>query len=140
MTTTAAPPSGTLYVDMDGVLLASDSSWESLLRLVKQRPLPLLLLPLWLRRGRPYLKRELARRAQLNPASLPFRPEVLDFLRQQKQAGRRIVLATASDKLVADAVANYLNLFDAVIATEGQVNLKAEEKRRAIEADSAGQP
>src|ERR1700722_5408267 len=138
MTTTAAPPSGTLYVDMDGVLLASDSNWESLLRLIKQRPLTLALLPIWLMQGRPYVKRQLCQRFELDPASLPYRPGVLEFIRRQRAAGRRVVLATASDRRMAEGVAHHLNLFDSIIATDGDLNLKGEQKRRAIEADAGG--
>lgn len=145
MTTTAAPTTdtpttGTLYVDMDGVLFASDSAWEAVLRLLKRQPLALLAAPFWLARGRAYFKHELIRRAQLRPSSLPFRREVLDLLQEQRRAGRRIVLATAADRLVADAVAQYLRGFDAVLASDGKTNLRGAAKRAAIEQDSAGAP
>ena len=43
--------------------------------------------------------------------------------------GRKIVLATAADRSIADAIAGHLDLFDAVHASDGERNLKATDKR-----------
>jgi 4-hydroxybenzoate polyprenyltransferase len=120
----AKVPSPILCVDLDGTLIRGNVLWECILVLLKTRPITLLLLPFWLLSGRASLKHKLAARIQLNPARLPYRQQVLDLLRQEKAAGRRIALATAADREIADAISSYLGLFDEVHASDGQLNLK----------------
>ncbi len=127
-----------LYVDLDGTLIATDSLHESLFKLVRAAPLALLSLPLWLLQGRAALKREVARRTTIDVSTLPYRPEVLEFVRSARDAGRRIVLATASDARVARRVADHLGLFDAVLASDGEHNVKGAGKLAAIRADAGG--
>ena len=127
-----------LYVDLDGTLIATDSLHESLFKLVRAAPLALLRLPLWLLQGRAALKREVARRTTIDVSTLPYRPEVLEFVRSARDAGRRIVLATASDARVARRVADHLGLFDAVLASDGEHNVKGAGKLAAIRADAGG--
>ena len=132
-----APPLP-LYVDLDGTLIATDSLHESLLRLVRVSPGVLLQLPLWLLRGRAAFKREVSQRTSLDVSTLPYRPEVLDFVRRAREAGRRTILATASDGKVAQRVAEHLGLFDAVLASDGERNVKGANKLAAILADTGG--
>src|SRR5207302_1023921 len=86
-----------LCVDLDGTLIKTDVLWESLVILLKERPLFLLALPFWLLRGRAYLKQQIASRTDLNPATLPYHQPFLEYLRAEKRKGRQIVLATAAD-------------------------------------------
>ncbi|MGH7601237.1 MAG: UbiA family prenyltransferase, partial [bacterium] len=122
-----------LCVDMDGTLLATDVLWESLLVLLKNQPLKIFSLPFWLLKGKAYFKRELARRVRLNPTVLPYRESVLAFLREEKESGREIVLATASDQHVAQSVADHLGIFSAVHASDGRMNLSGAQKRSTLE-------
>ncbi len=128
----AAEPA--LVVDLDGTLLATDLLWESVIALARQDPGALLRLPLWAARGRPRLKAEIARRVALDVARLPYREELLAFLREERARGRRIVLATASHRSLAEAVAGHVSLFAEVVATDGAPNLSGLDKRRALEA------
>jgi len=127
-----------LYVDLDGTLIATDSLHESLLQLVRASPASLLALPVWLLRGKAALKKEVAQRTAIDVQTLPYRPEVLELVRSARAAGRRTVLATASDGRLARAVASHLGLFDAVLASDGENNLRGAGKRAAIEADAGG--
>src|SRR6266478_107147 len=86
-----------LCVDLDGTLIKTDLLWESLVRLLKNNPFYLLVIPFWWARGRAFLKRQLATRVHLEPSALPYNTPFLAFLRQAKQEGRRLVLVTASD-------------------------------------------
>ena len=117
-----------LCVDLDGSLVATDLLAESLLLLVKRNPLYLMMLPVWLMRGRSHLKHEVARRVKLNAATLPYHAGVLSWLREERRAGRRIILATASDHALASCVADHLGLFAAVHASDGRTNLKGPAK------------
>lgn len=96
--------------------------------LLKSRPVSVFLLPIWLFSGRASFKRNVSARVHLNPAFLPYRQPVLDLLRREKANGRRIALATATDRELAEAIAKHLGLFDEVHATDGQMNLKGANK------------
>jgi len=117
-----------LCVDLDGTLIKTDMLWESLVRLLQRNPLYLLLVPFWLARGRAGLKEQLARRVKVDAAMLPYHDPFLEFLREQRRAGRQILLVTASDRRMAEPVAAYLGLFNEVLASDGQSNLRGKNK------------
>ena len=121
-----------LVVDLDGTLIRTDMLMESANQFVIQRPLHVFKLLLWLLRGISHLKSELAQRLSLDASVIPYNAELLDWLHSQKLAGRRLVLATASHRLLAEQVAQHLQLFDEVIATDEDVNLKSKAKAQAL--------
>lgn len=125
----ARPP---LVVDLDGTLVKTDLLIESLLSLIRRKPAYLFLLPFWLARGYAWFKHEIARRVSLDVAALPWRTEFIDDLRRQRGEGRSLVLATGSDIRLARAVADHLNLFDLVLASDGVINLCGKAKRDAL--------
>jgi phosphoserine phosphatase len=100
-----------LCVDLDGTLLRTDTLYEGLLLLLKRGPLYALLALFWLLHGRSRLKREVASRVILNPAELPYREDLVDYLRQQSAAGRPLYLVTATDEAWAKTVARHLVFF-----------------------------
>lgn len=118
-----------LVVDLDGTLLRTDLLIESIFVLAKQKPLELLMLPLWLAQGRARLKQRLADEATPDIGTLPYRPEVLAHLQVEAFHGRRLILATAADASPARAIAHSLGLFDAIFASDGLINLSGERKR-----------
>jgi 4-hydroxybenzoate polyprenyltransferase len=121
-----------LCTDLDGTLLKVDSLWESVLTLIKSRPGTLLLIPIWLLRGKAAFKAEVARRTSLNPATLPYREDVLEFLRKQKESGAEIVLATGSPRKLAESISNHLGFFDVVLASDESLNCVGESKLSAL--------
>ncbi|UUP16053.1 UbiA family prenyltransferase [Nitratireductor thuwali] len=123
-----------LAVDLDGTLIAADLLWESLFLLIRKRPLCLFLLPLWLMKGRAHLKCRIAERIDFDPAALPYRAELLAKLQEEKAAGRYIVLATASPRLLAEKVAAHLGVFDQVLCTDPHCNMASVTKRDALVA------
>ncbi len=139
---TGAKPAKTvspvLCVDLDGTLIRGNVLWECVLILLKTRPFTLLLLPFWLLSGRAAFKRQLAARVHLNPARLPYRPQVLELLQREKASGRRIALTTAADHTLATTISDYLGLFDEVHASDGQVNLKGQTKAALLTKYYAG--
>ena len=118
-----------LVTDLDGTLVATDTLVESVLSLCRRKLSTLLFLPVWLFRGKAALKSEIAKRIQLDPAGLPYRQDVVEYLRAERAKGRRIVLATASHETTAAAVATHLGLFDQVLASTDAKNLKGTAKR-----------
>src|SRR5262249_13475845 len=123
----------TLCVDLDNSLVATDLLWESLLAAVKRSPMVLLLVPFWLMRGRAYLKARLAERADLRADLLPYRKDVVSYLRAQKQGGRSVWLVSACDSSLAKHVASHLGIFDQVVSSDGTSNLKGRAKARVLE-------
>ena len=126
-----------LCCDLDGTLVATDTVVEACFRLLKLNPLYLFLFPLWLVEGLAYFKRRIVKclekaHAELDVKKLPYRSEVLQILTDAKAKGLRTVLATASDMKIALSVAEHLQLFDEVFASDGTVNLKGENKRGVL--------
>jgi 4-hydroxybenzoate polyprenyltransferase len=120
-----------LCVDLDGTLICSDLLWESFLLLAREHPFAACgAIFCWPDRAR--LKRYLATRVALDPAALPYHEEFLAWLRGQHAAGRRLVLVTASDEILAQRVAGYLGIFERVIASDGYRNLKSTAKAAAL--------
>jgi 4-hydroxybenzoate polyprenyltransferase/phosphoserine phosphatase len=117
-----------LAVDLDGTLVRTDTLHENLLVLFKQAPWLLLWMPLWVLKGKAFFKAEVARRAALDASRLPYNEELLAFLREEQARGRRLVLATAADRRIADGVAAHLGLFSDVYASDGAVNLSGARK------------
>ncbi len=129
----AAARSCPLVVDLDGTLTRGDTLSEGVATLARDwRLVPAL--GLLLTAGRAAFKRRIAELAPPAVALLPYNVPLLAYLRAQKAAGRTLVLATAADRTVADAVARELDLFDAVIASDGATNLKGAAKARALVA------
>lgn len=122
MTSPGSPPASTappLVTELEEVLLRTDSLQEGLVRLLKRRPHLLPVALGWRLRGRGPCRQEVARRVELDAARLPYDEAVLARLTEAKAGGRRVVLATAAARSVADGVAAHLGLFDTVLASEG---------------------
>lgn len=120
-------------VDLDGTLIHTDMLHESALRVLRDSPLHTLRIPFWLSRGKAVLKQQLASRIDFDPSSLPYNDELLEWLKIQRAGGRSLILCTASDRSIADAIANHLDIFDDVIASEGSTNVAGEHKAEALE-------
>ncbi len=98
-----------LCVDLDGTLIKSDSLYDAFCELLRRNPLQALLhIPLWVLGGRARLKGEVARRAPLDPARLPYNAGVLRYLEDQHRDGRPIYLATGAAVPLAERVAAHL--------------------------------
>lgn len=130
-----------LIVDLDGTLTPTDTLVETLIKAVKHDPAIVLKIPLWLLKGRAPFKQFIAMQAgaHFDAATLPYNQVFLDYLREEKAQGRRLILATAADASIANSVADHLGLFDAVLASDGSHNLKGDNKRLMIER-TVGQP
>ncbi len=123
----------TLCIDLDGTLVKTDTLVESFLALVRKRPADLLRVPAWLAAGKARLKREIARRVELDVDLLPCNARLAEYIRQQRQSGRRVALVTASDEKTARRIAERFGLFDEVLASDGVLNLRGHAKLEAME-------
>ncbi|MYM91334.1 UbiA family prenyltransferase [Rugamonas sp. FT82W] len=123
-----------LVVDLDGTLIKTDLLVETASSFLIEQPWRAGSLLGWLAAGRSTLKARLAEDTRVELASLPYNEELLDWLRAEKQRGRRLVLATASHQSLADGVAAHLGLFDEVLGSDAATNLKSHAKREALVA------
>lgn len=124
-----------LYVDLDGSLIKSDLLVESFLELIKRNLLYLFMVPFWLLGGKAHLKRQIAQRIQLRVDLLPYNLALVRYLETQKQHHRKIVLISASDQLLVDAVAAHCGYFDNAIGSNGQTNFSGAHKLARIQQD-----
>lgn len=123
-----------IAVDLDGTLIFSDVLHESVIGLIRKHPLILLKIPFWLIKGKAYLKSKLASLVDLDVTSLPYNHALIDWLKDQRASGKKIVLCTASDQLIAIKISNFLKLFEDVISSDGVINNSGNNKRIVLEA------
>ncbi|MCF8468099.1 MAG: UbiA family prenyltransferase [Sneathiella sp.] len=121
-----------IVVDLDGTLVRTDLFVESLLRYLKHNPINLLRVILWLMKGRAYAKEKIADNIDIDVEFLPYENQLIAYLKDLKEQGKTIILATASHRVYADKVARFLGIFDDVIATADGQNRKGRRKLAAI--------
>ena len=129
-----------LYVDLDGSVLRGDTLWESFASALRRHPVRTVTALFALASGRAALKRRLAQLGSPEIETLPLHERFVAWLREQRAAGRRVVLATAADRALAEALAARVGVFDRVLASDGRRNLKGRRKLAAIREDAAGTP
>ena len=117
--------SNNLIVDLDHTLIDTDLLVKSSIGVLRKNPWLILHYFLWLSKGKGYLKDQLVRRFEINVTHLPYNQTVINYVRQRKDEGSRVILATASHKNYAFAIAKYLQLFDDVMATNKDLNLSS---------------
>jgi len=117
-----------LCVDLDGTLIKSDSLFDAFCELMRRDPLSVWRVPLWVAEGRARVKIEIARRAPLDAARLPYNLPLLRYLQAQCREGRPLYLATGADAGLAERVATHLGIFQGVLGTEGKINLTKSRK------------
>ena len=122
-----------LAVDMDGTLILSDMSVISAKRVIARRPwmiIGVLLKEIMGKRAQ--WKRDLARRLDFEPRDLDYHEAFLDWITAEHSRGRKLLLATASDRLVAERVAAHVGLFSDVLASDETFNLRGSKKAEAL--------
>lgn len=120
-----------LVVDMDGTLINTDLLMEGFVAYIRQNPFRIFNCLFWLLQGKVTLKNRIFSRINFPYHTLPFNQPLLSFLKEQKQSGRRLLLATASPLAAAKSVAAVHPLFDEVYGT-GEINLKGKNKQRVL--------
>lgn len=128
------PETYPLVVDLDGTLIHTDMLHESVIALLRQNPIKVFSLPFWLMRGKAFLKRSIAEHSDMQVESLPFNHALIEYLQQEKARGRKLVLCTASDSRWAAAIADQLQIFDEVYASDGLINLSQTRKAEKLQA------
>ncbi len=121
-----------IFVDLERTLIDADLMYEAIVDAIRNDARNLYRIPLWAVAGPLRLKNEMRHVAKPS-RFLPFRDELLTFLRSEHECGVRIVLATASHKDWAEAIASRLDMIDGVLATDERTNLKGAAKLAEIQ-------
>lgn len=122
-----------IVVDLDGTLTFTDTFFESLICLIKKNIFYLLILPFWLLQGKSKLKSKVSDRIFLDATLLPYNKKLIEFLLKEKKKNKKIILCSATDKRIANSVAEHLNLFDEVIASDKLLNVAGINKKKLLE-------
>ena len=121
-----------LIVDLDHTLIDTDLLFLSSLGVLTKSPWLIGHYFFWLWKGKGYLKDQLVRRFEINIPELPYNESVISYIMQRKKDGSKIILATASHKNYAFAVAKHLKFFDDVMASNKDFNLTSHNKAETL--------
>jgi 4-hydroxybenzoate polyprenyltransferase/phosphoserine phosphatase len=127
----AEPP---LVVDVDGTLIKTDLLQEATLQFVARHPAEVFRLVPWLASGKATLKARLADRIDPRVDLIPLHEETVDRIRAAQADGRRVFLASASDRRYVETLAARIGGIAGVFATSGTVNLSGANKAAELEA------
>ena len=121
-----------LVVDLDGTLIYTDTLHESAIALLRVKPFHALLIPAWLMGGKAALKARLSSLTSFYPENLPYNKALIAWLKEKKQQGGELVLCTASNEKIAQAVARHVDLFSTVLSTSDGKNLAGKHKAELL--------
>lgn len=132
--------SNILCVDLDGTLLRGDLLIENIANQVRNNPFRVIDASLKAYAAfrvnehyKAYLKHELARDYKLDPNKLIFNKEVVDFLKERKEAGAKIYLVTASNEKLARIITEHFDFIVDCIASDQEFNIKGATKAKFLE-------
>lgn len=126
-----------LCVDLDDTLIHTDVLMLGIRKLIFNKPWLLPWFLVWLCLSRAAAKAWLAKEIELDIPSLPYRHELISYLKEQKAAGRILHLVSAADERIVKRVATHLGFFDAAYGSDGHINLKGKTKAKFIQTTIA---
>ncbi|USO01157.1 MAG: haloacid dehalogenase-like hydrolase [Alphaproteobacteria bacterium] len=120
-------------IDLDGTLITEDVTVRAFWGLVRQpSPLKLMRGLLCFFRGHAQAKQYVEQSYKVDVRTLTYNKGLLNLIKRHRAQGGLTVLATAADKSVAERISQYLGLFDAVVASDGTTNRRAQAKAIAL--------
>ncbi|MDE5457547.1 UbiA family prenyltransferase [Bradyrhizobium sp. CSA112] len=126
------PSDKPLVVDLDGSLLLTDVLYESCLDVLPLGFHANFAAVRALANGKAAVKHHLAQASELDYATLPYNPRVIDLIQAAKARGRKVYLATAANAKHAKAIADYLGIFDGWFASDAKTNLSGSLKAEIL--------
>ena len=121
-----------LVIDLDGTLIRSDLLIESFFVLMASKPFAALKSLGSLGIGKAALKARIADNAVIDLHTLPMNETLLDLIRVERKNGRKVFLASASNRLYVEALADHLGIFDGVFYSDGERNLSGRTKAQIL--------
>jgi len=117
-----------ICVDLDGTLSRTDTLWEYFIAALKHNWAFVLVSPFKILNGKANFKSYLVNSTGTYNPEYVFQEDLLEYLKSEKNNGRKIYLATGSHEVVAKRVANQAQVFDGVFATNDRTNLISQNK------------
>lgn len=121
-----------LIVDLDGTLINTDLLYEGFKLLLKKNFINFFSCFFWILKGKSNLKYKIFQKVRIQPESLPYNIELLNFLKKESSKGRKIILATASLRVSAIEISHVHPIFDEIYGTENNINLKGKNKLKLL--------
>ena len=121
-----------LVVDLDGTLIRTDLLYESYFSSMTGGIGHHFSVIKSLVRGKAQIKAYLSTVSEIDYTTLPYNADVLELIRTAKNQGKKVYLATASDRSHAEKVAQHVGLFDGVFASDGVNNLTGRAKATVL--------
>jgi 4-hydroxybenzoate polyprenyltransferase/phosphoserine phosphatase len=131
MTTKTQSPTP-LILDVDGTFLKTDMLMESFWRALGSHPLRCLSVCTRHFSNRAALKHHLAAIAPLRTDLLPVNPQVLELAKSSMEMGREVILASGSDTVLVNQLAEDHGLPRTPFASDGQTNMTGARKADAL--------
>ena len=75
------------------------------------------------------MKRFLTEAVNVDVSAWPVRADFFEYVQTHAKAGRRIVLATAADDKIANAIAARFDFITEVVASDGERNMKVQKQQ-----------
>jgi phosphoserine phosphatase len=82
--------------------------------------------------GKASFKSKLASVISISIEDLPYNKDLLFYLFEQRDLGRKVILCTASHVFLAESVAKHLGIFNEVLASDEHNNLAGLAKAKAL--------
>ncbi len=105
-----------LCVDIDGTLVETNTLFEAALSAIKRNPLRIASLLAAAFQGKAYVKHRIGQYVQEESFTWLYNSKLLAFLRIERAKGRTLILASATDTVIAQKISEELGIFDEVIA------------------------
>jgi 4-hydroxybenzoate polyprenyltransferase len=122
-----------LVLDLDGTLVTTDTLHEALFLLFKRDWKKAWQVPLWTLKGRAIVKEELAAViTEEHVEHFPINRALHEFAEREARLGRKIVLATAADRGIAEKVGKRFSFISKVIASDGNTNMRGHTKAEEL--------
>lgn len=123
-----------LVVDLDGTLIFNDVTSTALRQYLVRVPWGVAFIALWGLQGMAFVKQKIGLQVVLTPQDLDYNEALISALRAEKSKGREVILATGADARLAEQAVGHLDLFSAVIASDGKCNCVSFGKAEALNA------
>lgn len=121
-----------LCVDLDGTLVHTNTLFEAALVVVKKKPWVIVEIVRAGLRDKAAVKHIIGTHTPLQSLVLPYNQKLLAWLKEQHAHGRTLILATASDKKIAEKIAKELGIFQEVIASTPEMPVSAANKHSVL--------
>ena len=102
-----------IICDVDDSIIKTDLLFEQWLILLKQKPILFITSIFWLIKGLAYFKQNLAKNTHFDASLLPYRENVIDFIKNWKIENKgNAILISASPEIWVNQISDHLKLFE----------------------------